>query len=322
MPSKPSTAKTLAAFAVIYLVWGSTFLAIRIGVQQVPPTLFAAARFFTAGLLLGAWKLARRQTQPPGERDPFPTRMQWASIALQATLIFVINYGLLFWAERRVASGVAAVMMATIPAFTALAEITILGTQRLTLRLAGALVIGLLGVAALVSHSLDLGGSPISAGGAIALLASALSWSVASALTRKLPLPSSKIINSSAQMLLGGIFLFGIAAALGDLRHVHPLSLPLAVWLALAWLIAGGSILGFTVYLWLIGHESPTRVGTYAYVNPLVAVLLGTFLASEAFTRRTLLGTLCVLVSVIVITTTPKSTSSTLANNVKEGNGE
>src|SRR6202022_2778602 len=127
--------KTLLAFAIIYFVWGSTFLAIRIGVREVPPLLFAAMRFLVAGLVLYGWMIAK------GERSP--TRRQWMSIALLAFLIFVVDYGLLFWAEQRVPSGIAAVMMATIPAFIALSEILFLRTQRLTVRLAFALLIGI-----------------------------------------------------------------------------------------------------------------------------------------------------------------------------------
>src|SRR5256885_2051245 len=143
------TWKTLLAFAVIYFVWGSTFLAIRIGVREVPPLLLAAMRFLVAGLVLYGWMIAR------GERSP--TGRQWRSASVLAILIFVIDYGLLFWAEQRVPSGVAAVMLATIPAFMALSEIIVLRTQGLTLRLALALLIGLGGVAVLMSRSLNIG---------------------------------------------------------------------------------------------------------------------------------------------------------------------
>src|SRR6266567_8436661 len=145
--------KTLLAFAIIYFVWGSTFLAIRVGVHEVPPLLFAAMRFLVAGLVLYGWMIAR------GERSP--TARQWTSVSLLAILIFVIDYGLLFWAEQRVPSGIAAIMLATIPAFMALSEIVILRTQKLTLRLALAILIGMGGVAVLMSRSLNLGGAPI-----------------------------------------------------------------------------------------------------------------------------------------------------------------
>jgi len=297
--------KTLLAFAIIYFVWGSTYLAIRVGVREVPPFLLAAMRFLIAGLLLYGWMIAR------GERSP--TGRQWASASLLAILIFVLDYGLVFWAEQRVPSGVAAVMMATIPAFMALSEIILLRTQRLTLRLTLALLIGIGGVAVLMSSSLNLGGAPIDKVGAAALIVASISWSVASVLSRKLPLPPSKVMSSGAQMLAGGVFLALTAAALGEFRSFHPWAISRGAWLSLLYLIVAGSIIGYTAYVWLIHHESPTKVGTYAYVNPVVAVLVGYFLGGETIDPRTILGTLFVLISVVVITITPaKKPAATL----------
>jgi len=293
--ARAETWKTLLAFGIIYFVWGASFLAIRIGVSEVPPLLFAALRFLTAGFILFAWASVRH-------RAPL-SREQWASISLLAFLIFVLDYGLLFWAEQRVPSGLAAVMLAMIPAFTAVSEIVLLGTQRMTARLALALTIGVAGVAVLVSRSLGLGGEPIDRLGAAALIFAAMSWSLASALARKVPLPESKVMSSGAQMLVGGGFLAVAAAGLGELGSVHPGSVSLRAGLALLYLIVPGSIIAFTAYVWLIQHESPTRVGTYAYVNPVVAVLLGYFVGGEALGLRTLLGTACVLLSVVLITT-------------------
>jgi drug/metabolite transporter (DMT)-like permease len=299
------TWKTLLAFAIIYFVWGSTYLAIRVGVREVPPFLLAAMRFLIAGLLLYGWMIAR------GERSP--TGRQWASASLLAILIFVLDYGLVFWAEQRVPSGVAAVMMATIPAFMALSEIILLRTQRLTLRLTLALLIGIGGVAVLMSGSLNLGGAPIDKEGAAALIVASISWSVASVLSRKLPLPPSKVMSSGAQMLAGGVFLALTAAALGEFRSFHPWAISRGAWLSLLYLIVAGSIIGYTAYVWLIHHESPTKVGTYAYVNPVVAVLVGYFLGGETIDPRTILGTLFVLISVVVITITPaKKPAATL----------
>jgi drug/metabolite transporter (DMT)-like permease len=288
--------KTLLAFAIIYFVWGSTFLAIRVGVREVPPFLFAAMRFLAAGLVLYGWMMAQ------GERSP--SRRQWMSAFLLGLLIFVFDYGLLFWAEQRVPSGIAAVMLATIPAFMAVSEIILLRTQRLTVRLALALLIGIGGVAVLMSRSLSLGGAPIDARGAAALIFASMSWSVASALSRKLPLPSSKVMSSGAQMLAGGVLLSISAAALGEFRRFHPQTVSRSAWLSLLYLIVAGSIVGFTAYVWLLHHESPTKVGTYAYVNPVVAVLVGYFLGGETLGLRTMLGTLFILISVVVITTT------------------
>jgi drug/metabolite transporter (DMT)-like permease len=291
-----TTWKTLLAFAIIYFVWGSTFLAIRVGVREVPPLILAAMRFFVAGVVLYVWMIARGERSPSGR--------EWRSACLLGIVIFVMDYGLLFWAEQRVPSGIAAVMLATIPVFMALSEIVFLRTQTLTVRLVLALLIGIGGVAVLMSRSLNLGGAPIDKMGAVALIFASISWSVASALTRKLTLPASKVMSSGAQMLAGGVFLTVTAAALGEFRNFHPWSVSREVWFALLYLIVAGSIVGFTAYVWLIHHESPTKVGTYAYVNPIVAVLVGYFLGGEALSMRTILGSLFVLVSVVVITTT------------------
>ncbi len=296
----PPTWKTLLAFAIIYLVWGSTYLAIRVGVREVPPFLLAAMRVLVAGIVLYGWMMVQ------GERSP--SARQWLSACVPGILIFVFDYGLLFWAERRVPSGIAAVMMATIPVFMSLSEIILLRTQRLTFRLTLALLIGLGGVAVLMSRSLNLGGTPVDRLGAVALIAASISWSVASVLTRKLPLPPSKVMSSAAQMVAGGVLLAITAAGLGEFRGFHPETVSLAAWLSLLYLIVAGSIIGFTAYVWLIHHESPTKVGTYAYVNPVVAVLIGYFLGGEARGLRTILGALFVLVSVVVITMTPART--------------
>jgi drug/metabolite transporter (DMT)-like permease len=290
--------KTLLAFAIIYFVWGSTFLAIRIGVHEVPPLLFAAMRFVAAGAVLFGWMLAKGEHLPNGR--------QWGSVLVIASLIFVLDYGLLFWAEQRIASGIAAVMLAMIPAFMALAEIIFLRTQKLTVRLALALLVGIGGVAVLMSHSFELGGAAIETTGAIALIVASLSWAVASVLTRVLPLPESKVMSSGAQMLTGGLLLVVAAAAFGEFRGFHPESVSRGAWLALLYLIVAGSIVGYTAYVWLIHHESPTKVGTYAYVNPVVAVVLGYFLGGESLGLRTILGTAFILISVVVITTTKK----------------
>jgi drug/metabolite transporter (DMT)-like permease len=290
--------KTLLAFAIIYFVWGSTFLAIRVGVQEVPPFLFAAMRFVVAGLLLFGWMIAKGESLPNGR--------QWGSVLLIASLIFVCDYGLLFWAEQRIASGIAAVMLATIPAFMALAEIIFLRTQRLTFRLALALLVGIGGVVVLMSHSFDLGGAAIETTGAIALIMASLSWAVASVLTRVLPLPESKVMSSGAQMLAGGLLLVVAAATFGEFRGFHPGSVSRGAWLALLYLIVAGSIIGYTAYTWLIHHESPTKVGTYAYVNPVVAVVIGYFFGREALGLRMILGTVFILISVVGITTAKK----------------
>jgi drug/metabolite transporter (DMT)-like permease len=290
---------TLAAFAVIYFVWGSTFLAIRVAVRQAPPLLLAGLRFTIAGAALYGWMRARGV--------PASSRRQWLSILPLAFVMFMVDYGILFWAEQRVPSGVAAVMLATIPLFMALSEILFLRTQKFTPRLALALAVGLGGVAVLTGQSLNLGATPIDIRSALALMFGAFSWSVASVLGRKMPLPESKLLSSGAQMLTGGVMLLLASAATGEFSRFHPTQVSRGAWIALLYLIVAGSIVGFTAYVWLLHRESPTKVATYAYVNPLVAVLLGYFFMGEQLGLRTALGTLLVLVSVVVITTTRKN---------------
>lgn len=302
--TRPPTWKLLLAFGVIYLVWGSTYFAIRVGVQEVPPFLLAGIRFVLAGMILFGWMRVKG--------TPVPARREWASVALVSVLVFVLDYGLVFWAERRVPSGITAVMLATIPLFMTLSEIVFLRTQRLTLRLALALLIGIGGVAVLVSRAVGLAEEPINPYGAIALVIAAGSWAIASALLRKLPLPSSKPMSSAAQMLIGGVWLLALSAALGEFHGFDISAVSSRAWLALAYLIFAGSIVAYTAYVWLLHHESPTKVGTYAYVNPVVAVAIGYFLGGEAVGPRTLVGTMLVLVSVIVITTSPARKAETI----------
>jgi drug/metabolite transporter (DMT)-like permease len=308
--ARPPSWKILLAFSVIYFVWGSTFLAIRIGVHEVPPFLLAALRFFTAGLVLYAW-LRLKGT-------PAPTPREWVSASALGGLIFLLDYGCLFWAEQRVPSGVTAVVLATIPVFITLLEIIFLRTQKLTVRLGLALIVGICGVAVLMNRSFSLGEAPIDRAGALALLVASATWSVATILTRRVPLPASKAMSAAAQMLTGGAMLFVLAAVSNEFTGFRMQAVSWNAWFALVYLIIAGSIAGFTAYVWLLHYESPTKVGTYAYVNPVVAVCLGYFFGGEAAGARTLLGTLLVLVSVITITTTPKFAGTTNAEAVVE----
>jgi drug/metabolite transporter (DMT)-like permease len=297
--ARPPSWKILLAFAIIYFVWGSTFLAIRIGVHEVPPFLFAAFRFFTAGIVLYIW-LRLKGT-------PAPSRREWVSASGLGALIFLFDYGCLFWAEQRVPSGVAAVALATTPVFIALLEIIFLRTQKLTVRLGLALVIGICGVAVLMNNSFSLGEAPIDRTGALALLVASATWSIATILTRRLPLPESKAMSAAAQMVTGGAMLFVLAAGTNEFAGFRMQAISRNAWFALIYLVIAGSIVGFTAYVWLLHYESPTKVGTYAYVNPVVAVALGYFFGGEALGARTLLGTLLILVSVITIATTKKN---------------
>jgi drug/metabolite transporter (DMT)-like permease len=292
---RPARWKILLAFAMIYFVWGSTYLFIRVGVREVPPFLLAAARFTFAGLALCAWVRFKG--------TPLPTRREWAASCFLGTLMFLIDYGSLFWAEQRVPSGVSAVILASIPVFITLLEIIFLRTQRLTLRLSVGLLVGMVGVAVLMLRSVSLGEAPIDRGGAIALTVAALGWSVGTIFSRRLPLPSSKVLSAGAQMLTGGVQLLLLAAIAGEFSGFRLHNVSGRAWFALLYLIIAGSLIGFTAYVWLLHYESPTKVGTYAYVNPVVAVGLGYFIGGETVGPRTILGTLLIVVSVVIITT-------------------
>jgi drug/metabolite transporter (DMT)-like permease len=311
---RPASWQIVLAFATIYLVWGSTFLAIRVGVREVPPFLLAAMRFVVAGVVLYGWMRWKG--------TPAPTRREWITSFLLGFLIFVVDYGCLFWAEQRVPSGIAAVVLATIPVFMSLSEIIVLRTQRLTLRLSVALLIGIFGVAVLMNRSLSLGEAPIDHAGATALLVAAVSWSIAAAFTRKLPLPKSKPMSSAAQMSAGGFQLLVLAAITGEFRGFQIQTVSFAAWFSLLYLIVAGSIVAFTAYVWLLHYESPTKVGTYAYVNPLVAVVLGYLLGGESIGMRTGLGTFLILISVIVITTTPSKSKTTARGDATKGTAD
>jgi drug/metabolite transporter (DMT)-like permease len=290
--------KVLLAFSLIYFVWGSTFLAVRVGVREVPPLVFAALRFTSAGVILYAWMRIKGVAAP--------TLREWGGVTILGTLIFLVDYGCLFWAERTVPSGIAAVVLATIPVFMAFLEIVFLGTQKLTFRLASALAIGVFGVAVLVQSSLSFGERPPDRRGILALLIAACTWSIATILARRLPQPHSKPMSAAAQMVNGGLQLFIAGWLTGEFHNFHITAVSPKVWACLAYLILFGSIAAFTAYVWLIHNESPTKVGTYAYVNPVIAVLIGHFLGGESLGPRTIVGTALVLASVIAIGTIPK----------------
>lgn len=295
----PAAWKTVLAFAIIYFVWGSTYLCIRIGVQEMPPFLMAALRFVIAGAALFAWMLFKDKK--------WPSWHEWVGASILGALMFLIDYSCLFWAEQRVPSGIAAVVLATIPIFITLLEIVILRTVKLTVALAFGLLLGILGVVELVNPASALSGTPLERGGAIALLISSLSWSVGTILTKRLTLPASKGMSSALQMLTGGIQLTILAFVAGEAHRFHPAQISLAAWLALLYLIVAGSLIAFTAYVWLLHYQTPTRVGTYAYVNPVVAIILGYFFAGEVIKPNTIVGTLLVLVSVATISWIGKS---------------
>jgi drug/metabolite transporter (DMT)-like permease len=308
--SRPATWKILLAFAIIYFVWGSTYLAIRIGVMEMPPFIMAALRFTAAGLILYGW--ARLQGTPS------PSLREWRGAMALGALMFLVDYACLFWAEQRIASGVSAVILALIPACITLLEIFFLRTQKLTAKLAGGLALGILGVAVLVNPWAALGEAPLDRGGAVALFVGCWGWSIGTVVTKKLALPASKSMSAAAQMLCGGLQLMALAAVAGEFGRFHPRQISASAWFSLGYLIVAGSIVAYTAYVWLLHYESPTRVGTYAYVNPVIAVILGGLLGGEIVGKRTVAATMLILISVAAITTAKRQAASSAAKAATE----
>lgn len=284
------------AYGAIYLIWGTTYLAIRIDVREIPPLVCAGMRFIAAGLVVLGWTRAR------GDRGP--TGREWLGCILLGFTIFAVSYGLVFWAETRVASGTAAIMSSTIPLFMAITE-SALNRQAFTRSATGALVLGLCGVVTLMSPSLSLHERPLDVTGAMALLCAPAIWSVSSVLMPLIPLPSSKVTSAGGQMLSGGVWLMLLAIVFHEPRRFHPFTISTTAWWCLAYLILGGSIIAFTAYVWLIHREPAIRVGTYAYVNPLVAIAVGYTLGGETLGTRTALGAACILLSVVLVLRAP-----------------
>jgi drug/metabolite transporter (DMT)-like permease len=276
------------SFFAIYILWGTTFLAIRIAVEELPPLFAAGARFFTAGILLYAFMRAKGQAAP--------TAKQWRSLTIMALLMFVAEYGPLFWAEKFVPSGVVSVFAATLPILTLIIEMLILRRQRMRPMLAIATILGFAGVAVLLIPG---GKQHLALVPCLAILAGATTWSLGSVLTRSMNLPQSRPVTAGAAMMLGGAMLLALSAGFGEMHPFPHISLRAVG--ALLYLIVFGSLLAFTAFVWLLAHMPATRVSSHAYVNPIVAVALGYFMAGEVITARILAGTALVLVSVFLI---------------------
>jgi drug/metabolite transporter (DMT)-like permease len=279
--------RVLLAFFAIYVLWGSTFLAIRMAVLLVPPWFAAGTRFFTAGTILYVFTLIR------GEQRP--TLREWRSLALIGVLMFSVTYGALFWAEQFVPSGITSVLEATLPLITVVLEVFIFRQQRFRWRILFSILIGFCGVALmLLKHDHQAFGIfPC-----LVVLGGSVCWSLGSVLTRSLPLPTSRVLTAGAEMMLGGGLLLVISAVSGEL-HPFPHLPPRAVF-SLIYLIVAGSLMGFTAFVWLLGRMPASKVASHAYVNPIVAIALGHFVLSEQVTARTLLGAALVIGSVFL----------------------
>jgi drug/metabolite transporter (DMT)-like permease len=288
----PSRLIRFLAYAAIYFLWGASFLAIRVIVAKVPPLLAAGVRFSSAGGILFAWSAMRGAS--------LPTLREWRSGVLLGVGMFACNYGPLFWAEQRVASGIAAIVSALIPVWIAAFEWTRSGS-RMPARLIAGTACGLAGVAALSLTPTQVAGTRIEFLPLLALLIGTFAWAVGTIWSQRLPLPNAKPMAASIQMMWGGIALTAVSIAVGDLRQLRPDALDGRVVVSMLYLVFGASIVAYTAYVWLLGHEPPTRVVSYAYVNPVVAVLLGWSLGGERMSVQVILGMILVLAGVTAV---------------------
>ncbi len=278
----------LTAFFAIYFLWGATFLAIRIAVLQIPPFFTAGVRFFTAGTLLYGFLRLRG--------EPAPSAAQWRGVAVIALCMFVLTYGALFWAEQFVPSGITAVIEATLPLVAMVFEVFVFRRQPFRWRMLGAVVLGFGGIALLLLQNT---GRAFGVFPCLVILGGSVAWTLGAVLTRSMTLPKSVRLAAGAEMMSGGAVLLVLSLFTGELYPFPHISLQAAM--ALLYLIVGGSLIGFTAYVWLLARMPATRVASHAYVNPLVAVALGYFVAGEEVTLRMLLAAALVVASVFLI---------------------
>lgn len=280
----------LGSFAAVYLLWGSTYFAIALGLKSLPPFLLMAVRSLCGGLILIALN---------GRELVQVSRRTWLDAALCGLLFFVGCHGVLAFAQQRVPSGVAAIILATIPFWILLIDFTFPQEKRPTPYTLMALVPGFAGVAIVASHSAGRNG--VSVRPIVWLLAAALSWSIATVLSRRTSSGASSMLVSGLQLMIGGAVLFAISLIAGEMSGFSPRDVSTISLVAEAYLIISGSVIGFAAYHWLLNNVPTSLVSTYTFINPIVAVLLGTVILGEPFSISMLLGACLVIVSVIVM---------------------
>jgi drug/metabolite transporter (DMT)-like permease len=289
--------KLLAAFLAVYVIWGSTYLAIRFAIETMPPLTMAAVRFLIAGGVLHGWTRLRGASRP--------TLRQWKAAALVGALLLVGGNGAVVVAEQWIPSGLAALLVTSVPLWMVLLDWLWGSRTRPSMRVVFGLFAGFGGVGLLAgSPGAGAGGMEEVAGVALVMLG-ALAWAAGSICSRQTPAPPRPREWVGMQMLSGGGLLLVLAALLGELRTVDLGGVSLRSALALAYLIVFGALIAFSAYIWRLSVSAPARVGTYAYVNPVVALFLGWALADEPLTFRSLLAAAIIVGSVIVITRDP-----------------
>jgi drug/metabolite transporter (DMT)-like permease len=290
----PISKRVWLALGSVYLVWGSTYLAIRVAVETIPPFLMAAARFLVAGSLLFAFAVRR------GDRagDPIGPR-QWGAATLIGGLLLLGGNGGVAWAEQHVQSSVAALIVAGTPLWMAVIS-TARGEERLRGRIVAGLVVGFGGTALLLTGAGSKGGSTQLAG-LLAVVGASVSWALGSVLSRRAKLPRRPLVATGMEMLAGGALLLVAGAASGEFARLHPDHVSRASLTALVYLIVIGAWLGFSAYVWLLKNAPTSLVSTYAYVNPVIAVILGVLILNERFTAVTAAAAALIVAAVALI---------------------
>jgi len=295
MPARrPSRTRLLLAFAAVYLVWGSTYLFIRIAVGSMPPILMGGARMVSAGAILFA--IARAL----GAEAPRPRH--WASMTLVGTLLSLLGNGGVVWAARRVPSGLEAVVVASVPLWTVVLDwVRPAGVRPSALTLVG-IALGLTGIVLLVDPGSMHGTGAMDPLSATVLLIGSLGWASGSLLTRHVSSPRSPLIATALQMLCGGAVMILAALLIGEGRALDVAAITHGAWLSFAYLVLVGSLLGFTAYVWLLRNTTPALATTYAYVNPVVALAMGWAFAGERLTARSAIAASVIIAAVAIIT--------------------
>src|SRR3954463_1987835 len=283
--------KIVLAFLAVYLCWGMTYLAMRIAVKDIPPHLMSGARFLVAGLVLYLWTRHRG--------DPKPSPVQWRAAAVVGGFLLLGGNATVAWAEQRVPSGLAAVLIAVAPIWMVTFEWG-RGGPRPGARVIAGLLLGLAGVALLVSPSGD-SSTQVSLTGAVMLVLASASWAWGSVYSKSAPLPKSPFLGTSMEMIAGGVLILLAALAAGQFAQFRPSQVSTEAALSWLFLVILGSLVGFTAYIWLLGVTSIAKAGTYAYVNPIVAVFLGWAILDEPVTARTLIAALVILTGVALV---------------------
>jgi len=289
----PPVTTLVAAFAAIYLIWGSTYLAIRWAVESLPPFLMAGTRFLVAGLVLLAWTQSRKL--------PLPTVREWGASTIAGGLLLLGGNGGVVWAEQWLASGTTALLIAAVPFWMVLLEWASPARVRPSAWTLLGLATGLIGVWLLVG---DVGAGfdrPELRWGALAVLVAGASWAAGSLYGRSGRVSASPWVATAAQMIAGGALLLVLAGATGEVSTFSPGTVALRSWLSLGYLVIAGSLVAFTAYVWLMRVTTATAVSTYAYVNPAVALFLGWAFADEVLTPRVLLASSVILISVLIV---------------------